>query len=279
MRSLRSIPRRVLSLIGGLPLLCVFLLDGDIGRCYEVGFWTKLRLLMRFKRNTRGLQTLSSIREHLELARAILTVPADALGDVVECGCYMGGSSANMSLVCALTGRKLVVFDSFEGLPTPAEHDRSHANLHCDTTDDYYEGRFAASLDTVKDNIRRFGALEVCEFVPGFFNETLPRFQRPVTMAFLDVDLIDSLTPCLVGLWPNVVEGCRVYVHEAESLSLVSVFFDRDWWRRQIGCDPPGFVGAGTGLPLTAMKGSALGYAQKGSKLVDADAARRAVGA
>jgi O-methyltransferase len=270
MRSLRSTARRSLSLVGGLPLLCVFLLDADIGRSYRVGFWTKLRLLVLFKRNADGLQTLSSVREHIELARAILAVPPDVEGDIVECGCYIGGSSANISLVCALTGRKLVVFDSFEGLPAPLEHDRSHANLHCGTTDDYYEGRFAASIDAVKDNIRRFGALDACEFVPGFFEETLPRFHRPVTMSFLDVDLIDSLKPCLVGLWPNVVDGCRVYVHEAESLSLVSIFFDRSWWQQQLGCEPPGFVGAGTGLPLTAMNGSALGYAQKGSTLAAA---------
>jgi hypothetical protein len=31
-----------------------------------------------------------------------------------------------------------------------------------------------------------------------------------------------------------------------------------------VGQDAPGFVGAGTGLPLTAHIGSEIGYAQKG---------------
>jgi O-methyltransferase len=42
---------------------------------------------------------------------------------VVECGTYAGGSTANLSLVCALVGRELEVFDSFEGLPDPEARD------------------------------------------------------------------------------------------------------------------------------------------------------------
>lgn len=267
MRLLRTALDRGLSLLGGLPFLCVFVLDPDIGREHGVGLRAKLRLLVRFRRNARELETLSSIREHIELARAVLAVPASVPGDVVECGCYLGGSSANLSLVCELVGRKLLVFDSFEGLPAPKGYDETHANLHFGTTDEYYEGRFAASLATVKENIRRFGCLDACEFIQGFFDSTMPGLGRAVVMAFLDVDLIDSLMPCLLGLWPNMAAGCRVYVHEAESLSLVSIFFDHLWWQEHLGSGAPGFVGAGTGLPLTAINGSALGYAQKDAQI------------
>ena len=38
-------------------------------------------------------------------------------GVVVECGCFLGGSTANLSLVCEVVGRELIVYDSFEGLP------------------------------------------------------------------------------------------------------------------------------------------------------------------
>ena len=47
-------------------------------------------------------------------------MPPELKGDVVECGCYLGGSSVNISLVCALTGRRLLIYDSFEGLPEPS---------------------------------------------------------------------------------------------------------------------------------------------------------------
>ena len=45
-------------------------------------------------------------------------------GVVVECGCFMGGSTANLSLVCGIVGRGLIVYDSFEGLPRPTPGDR-----------------------------------------------------------------------------------------------------------------------------------------------------------
>ncbi len=258
---------RAVSLLGALPFLLTFLGDAAIGREYGVGFQAKLRLLVRFKRNIGALETLSSIREHIELATAMLKVPPSVEGDVVECGCYLGGSTVNISLVCALVGRRLRVYDSFEGLPEPSEQDRTHVYVHYGTTDEYYKGRFAASLEKVRDNVARLGRLDVCDFVPGFFDETLPQLDRPVILAFLDVDLIDSLKPCLIGLWPNMPDGCRVYVHEAASLSLVSLFFDAAWWRDQLGTFPPGFVGTGTGLPLTAVLGSELGYAQKGTEI------------
>ncbi|HUB36239.1 MAG TPA: TylF/MycF/NovP-related O-methyltransferase [Solirubrobacteraceae bacterium] len=251
-----------------MPLLIAFLGDSALGREYGAGFWTKLKLCLQFKRNIGRVETLSSIREHIELARALLSVPASVPGDVVECGCYVGGSSVNISLVCELVGRRLVICDSFEGLPEPSDYDREHLNLHSGSTDEYYKGRFAASLDTVKANIGRCGSIEACDFVVGFFEDTLPQLDRPVVMGFLDMDLIDSLKPCLTGIWPNLADGCRVYVHEANSLSLVSLFFDAAWWREQLGEDPPGFVGTGTGLPLTAVQGSWIGYAQKGARLI-----------
>jgi O-methyltransferase len=259
---------RIGSLLGAVPFVLHFLADPAIGREYGVGPLAKLRLIVRFKRNIKALETLSSIREHMELARAIFAVPRAVTGDVVECGCYLGGSSANISLVCKLAGRGLVIYDSFEGLPEPSEQDRKHVYVHYDASDDYYKGRFAASLDQVKANIARCGAIEVCEFVPGFFDATMPGSGRSVVLAFLDVDLVDSLKPCLLGVWGNMPEGCRVYVHEAASLSLVSLFFDSTWWQEQLGDGAPGFVGSGAGLPLTALEGSELGYAQKGSRIV-----------
>ena len=54
---------------------------------------------------------------HVILARELLKIPTAIRGDVVECGVYKGASSASLSLVCALVGRKLWVCDSFSGLP------------------------------------------------------------------------------------------------------------------------------------------------------------------
>ena len=221
--------------------------------------------------NTRRIETLSDFREHVELAAALLRVPRSIKGSVVECGCYVGGSTANLSLVCAMTGRKLIVFDSFAGLPEPEEYDRWHHAVHVDHTDVYYKGRFAASQEIVRKNVSKFGDLSVCEFRPGYYKDTMSDVNDRIVMAFLDVDLIDSLKPCLEGLWPNLCAGCRIYTHEARNLAFVSLYFDKNWWQESLGEDAPGLVAAGLGLPLgIRMKdnwSSELGYTQRPREL------------
>jgi O-methyltransferase len=257
--------RLMFSLFRSLPSIQIFLTSREVGGDYGIGFRAKLGLLIRFYRNTRKIETLSDVREHMELAAAVLRVPRAIEGSVVECGCYVGGSTANLSLVCAMTGRKLMIFDSFAGLPEPEQYDRWHHAIHAQHTDVYYKGRFAAAKETVQKNISKFGEIGACEFRVGYYNETMSDIHEPIVMAFLDVDLIDSLKPCLTGLWPNLQPGCRIYTHEARNLAFISVYFDQAWWRQNLDEDAPGFVGSGVGLPLGLHSnwGSELGYAQK----------------
>ena len=42
----------------------------------------------------------------------------------------------------------------------------------------------------------------------------------------------------------------------------VETWFDKAWWREQLDLDPPGYVGAGCGLPLSPAF-SAIGYTRK----------------
>ena len=58
------------------------------------------------------------------MAVKLLEIPPEVEGVVVECGCYLGGSTANLSLVCEIVGRELMVYDSFEGLPDPDPRDK-----------------------------------------------------------------------------------------------------------------------------------------------------------
>jgi len=260
---MERVMERFFQVTSKIPYLLVFLTDREIGRPYGIGIVGKLRLVAAFYRNTQRVETLSSVVEHLELAAALLRLPPTVEGVVVECGCYRGGSSVNLSLVCGLVRRRLVICDSFEGLPKPAEYDESHPVPHRDGTEDYHEGQFAASLELVHDNLRRYGRPDVCDFVVGFFDRSLADWDRPLVLAFLDVDLIDSLRPCLTAFWPQLDPAGRLYVHEAGDLDLVATFFEADWWQRELGIPAPGFIGAGTGLPLMPVVGSELGYARK----------------
>ncbi len=247
-----------------LPMLWAFLFDKSIGDAHGIGFREKLELVRAFRRNAKAIDILSRGFEHLEMAATILRIPPSVKGDVVECGCYIGGSSVNLSLVCALAGRRLIICDSFQGLPEMNEADRVQDVPHGDFKHEYYEGRFAATQEIVKDNLSKYGDLSVCDFVVGFFDESLKDFHRPIVMGFLDCDLVASVEPCLTAIWPNLADDGRVYVHEARSVPLISIFFDARWWQEHLDIPAPGFVGGGSGLPLLPLFGSELGYAQKG---------------
>jgi O-methyltransferase len=257
MNSLRRFAHLV-SLLAAAPLVIGPLFNPAVGREYGVGLVDKLRLLARMLRTVREVPVLSHLYEHVTMAKAILNVPRAVEGCVVECGTYAGGSTANLSLVCALTGRELEVFDSFEGLPAPGPADEVHTG--------YHEGQFSASFDTVRANVTRYGAIDVCHFHPGYFDDTLPGFARPCVAAFIDVDLRGSAETCLRHLWPRMVPDGRLFTHEAQELHMAALFFDEPWWRSALDAPAPGLAGAGTGLGLLpggGAFGSELGYTIK----------------
>jgi O-methyltransferase len=243
-------------LIFQMPVLLAPYFEHETGRDYGLGFWGKLGLALRMAANTRRVTSASHLLEHLTMATSLLRMPRSVVGCVVECGSYKGGSATNMSLVCRITGRRLHVFDSFEGLPEPTEIDRSHVLVIQGETHNYVKGAWAGSLDEVRSNISRFGAIECCEFHKGYFDKTLPSFREPVVQAFVDVDLVASLEPCVRILWPLLQVGGTFYTHEAQHQEIAAFFYDTAWWHEQLGEPAPGLVGAGTGLGLLPARGS-----------------------
>jgi O-methyltransferase len=246
------------------PVYLSYFFKKEVGIHYGVGFWEKVRMVLRFRRNTRKVITASSWLEHVQLAAYIFSVPAQAAGDVIECGCYKGGSTVNLSLVCGRVKRKLIVCDSFEGLPPCEERDKVHYNYLEQRKEHYEMGQFCGRLDEVKENIRNYGDIQSCEFVKGYFCDTLPGLNgKSYVAAFVDVDLHKSLEDCLISIWPRLRPGFRLFSHEAQDIALTSLFYNDEWWQKNLKEPAPGFVGAGTGLPLAIGTGSALGYALK----------------
>jgi O-methyltransferase len=139
--------------------------------------------------------------EILRFARMILLAPP---GVAVEAGCFKGGSTAKFSLIAQRCGRDLVVFDSFQGIP---ENTESHENDMFGNHANFEAGSYAGSIDEVKANIARYGRINACRFVPGWFEETMPHFNEPIACAYLDVDLAGSTATCLRYLYPIVVPG------------------------------------------------------------------------
>jgi O-methyltransferase len=200
------------------------------------------------------------------MAAKIMNIPPDVPGVLVECGCFKGGSTANLSLVAAACGRTLHVFDSFAGLPTPDEIDDSHLIVADMELRTYEKGDYFGALDEVRENVRRFGALDACEFHVGYFEDSFPSFHEAVVFAFLDVDLVSSEATCLRYIWPLLANGGRVFTDEAQHHAIAQLFYDSQWWRQEMGTAPPGLVGAGSGLGLMIQAGgfrSSLGYTVK----------------
>jgi O-methyltransferase len=239
------------------PVILGEYLRDKTGREYGIGLSTKVVLAFKMLRNTRKIPTLTYFFEHITMATRIMQISRSTSGCVVECGCYAGGSTANLSLVCSLTGRQLEVFDSFQGLPNMSESDRTYTRLgpQDSHTFTYTMGEFQSSLKETKANVSRWGDVRVCTFNVGYFEKTLPNFSSEVAFAFLDVDLRSSLETCVEHLWPLLQEGSYLFTHEAQEVEVVSLFFDREWWQKRLGLDPPWLVGAGSGLGLVPFRG------------------------
>jgi len=197
-------------------------------------------LALRMLRNTRRIETGTSYRAHLAMAVKLLEIPPTTKGVVVECGCWLGGSTANLSLICEIVGRRLIVYDSFEGLPAAEPNDKYASPLG--------EGVFKGDLDIVKENVSRYGAIQSCDFRKGWFKQTLPGHREPIVLCFLDVDYQSSLQECVVHLWPHLTPRGYTFIDEYTRLDYCALFFSESFWKEHFNSVPPGLMGAGTGI-------------------------------
>ncbi len=182
-----------------------------------------------------GMRCAHTHAEAVAIVTEILKVPASTPGIVLEAGCFKGGSTAKLSLATKLIGRKLFVYDSFEGLPDVNEAEKDRFN----------RGEYTGALEEVKSNVGKYGALEVCEFVRGWFDQTMPSLKDPVVVAFVDVDLRDSLETCLNYIYPKLVPGGVIFSHDGHLPICVDLMKDASYWKR-FNEPAPEFEGLGT---------------------------------
>jgi O-methyltransferase len=223
-------------------------------------------LVRKFERIDAEVPMGSTPTDGLFLAEMLLSMRAD--GDLVECGCYAGGSSAKLSMLASLLGRKLIVFDSFEGLPVAERYylRDQHCRRSNDWVTDWAKGRYAASLNEVEKNIRQYGESSVCKLVKGWFNETLTKQNLPgqVAFAFADVDLASSARDCFVAIWPLVASGGIYVTHDTAYIKVLLELYNPELWREQLKSIPPILFGAGYGLCNDSPH---IGYMVKGESL------------
>jgi hypothetical protein len=262
---------RLLSVPGVKPVLRTFLnalysfvpvmrfLFSETGSQYQLGTFGKIGLLWKSLICSLRIKGATSWNEHFVLLEAVLRIPPSIKGDLLEIGCYKGRSTASLSRVCKLTKRRLIVCDTFAGLPEPGA-DQHVFNLRHSEMIEYHAGQYCGTLAEVQNNVRRFGCIEVCEFLVGRAESVLPSRSDQYVMIFEDVDLPAAVEQILMYTWSRLQPGCKFFTEEAQDFPIAQLFYDRIWWNANLQTEPPGLVGAGIGLPL-GPDGSGLGFA------------------
>jgi len=247
--------------INTLYTFALFVLTGS-GSNYGVGHFYRLKITLKVLWTYFRLKksSASTPNEQLVLINAALSIPKEIKGDIAEFGCYKGVSSCSLSIVAKVTGRRLLVFDSFEGLPKP---ETIVHNLHGKSVVPYRKGDFRGSLVEVKQNIQQFGKASVVDYIPGFFSESLPKRENDCyALIFEDADLPESVMDVLSFAYPKLSKGGGIFFcHEARDFEVVKLFFDKSLWvkiQNSLDAEPPGLIGGGLGLPLDIIACSSM---------------------
>jgi hypothetical protein len=168
-------------------------------------------------------------------------------GPFIEFGCFQGGMSCKLSLVCKLLNKQYVIFDTFSGIPYDAEYetyDKNFSNMG------YFEkNSYSCPIDQVKNNIENFGDISVCSFHVGLIEDTLSGTNYKPSSIFIDVDLVPTARYIIKNIFKNV-QGDRIFTHEGCIKGYMDAILDESWWCNELGMEVPE-VGLNpvTGLP------------------------------
>jgi O-methyltransferase len=231
--------RKIRSLPEDLPVIVPFLFSGTKT---PTTFFERLRIVYKCYRISYSVESPHMENEMLRVISAIFSIPPSTAGVVVEAGSYKGGSTAKLSLAAELAGRKLIVFDSFEGLP---ENQEAHGKNIFGGDAYFPAGSYAGSLEEVRKNVARFGKLEVCEFRKGWFENTMTDLNEPVCTAYVDVDLESSTRTCLHCLYPLLVPNGLLFSQDGHLPLIIKLLSDDEFWKKEIGQSKPQMIGLG----------------------------------
>ncbi len=147
---------------------------------------------------------MRSYVKNLRLASKFKDVP----GCIVECGTWRGGMIAGISRTFE-NQRECFLFDSFEGLPAAQAIDGDAAiGWQQDVSSPYYYDNCKAEVEFAHKAME-LAKSKKHQIVKGWFNETLPSFDRTQKIALLrlDGDWYESTMTCLENLYDSVEEG------------------------------------------------------------------------
>ncbi len=169
--------------------------------------------------------------------KEILRIAEDCLrfdGDFVEFGCFEGDTSLLLAGLLKekskTSGKKLWIYDSFEGLPEKSAEDYSEAGK------DFKKGELFVTKTFVKKRFLRAN-LPVPIIKKAWFSELNPTEDMPekISFAFLDGDLYDSIKTSLELCEPKISENSIIIVHDYQNPQLPGVTKAVDEFTKKTG--------------------------------------------
>jgi len=161
--------------------------------------------------------TMTSEERMASLLSAVRHISTHKIpGDIVECGVWRGGSMmivAQMLVSLNDTSRKLYLYDTYEGMSVPTEHDKRIGGQSAETLLSEAPAQTGiwcyASLEDVKRNLLSTGyPKENIIFVKGKVEDTIPgSLPQSVALLRLDTDWYESTKHELEHLFPLLVKN------------------------------------------------------------------------
>lgn len=139
-------------------------------------------------------------------------------GDIVECGVWKGGSMLTIAEVLKKMNdhsRELYLYDTFEGMSKPSEHDLSFTEQKAEellmSNENKEENLVWAysTLETVKQtmSLSQYPQDKI-HYVKGKVEETIPGLlPLKISLLRLDTDWYESTKHELIHLFPRLVKG------------------------------------------------------------------------
>lgn len=188
----------------------------------------RLQLLFRFLKVDWNVPHAHSPREITAICRELISQGSIG-GEMIEAGCWQGGSSCKFSLLCKMLGTRLHIYDSFEGVePQKFDHSWSKQEQWDNTS---YAGQYASGEDVLRSHLEQFGEIEVCQIYKGWFSETIQKgVAFPVKAAYIDCDLIKGTLEVLEGVLPSLVKDGLVFSQDFHIKSINKCLADVKTW-------------------------------------------------
>lgn len=209
----------------------------------------KMELIQKLQEVSKNVECVHKDEEPASFINYMLEHKPE--GVIVEAGCYKGGGTAKFSLLADALGKKMFVFDSFEGLPS---HNEAHKMNIYGKPVTFSEGEYASTYDITTQNVKNYGAEKCCTFVKGWFEDTFDSFHEQIAGAYIDVDLVKSVKECMIKLYPLLTENGVLYCHDGHLPLVIELLEDEKFWNDCVHCSKPEIIGLGTEKLLKIIK-------------------------